>query len=146
MTAREEVAVQKFRGGYNCAQSVLFAHCDELGLDRNTALRLSCGLGAGMGRKQQVCGAVSGGVLVLGLRHGRGQNDDRSATETTYAKTRQLLDRFAQEHGTIICKDLLKGCDLATPEGQASFKNNDLLNKVCVPCVQSVMKILDELK
>lgn len=146
MKTRLDIAVAKFRDSYNCSQSVLYAHCDDLNLDRNTALRLACGFGAGMGRKEEVCGAISGGILVLGLRHGRSEQDDRSATETTYAKTRELMERFQQRHGTFICKQLLNGCDLTTAEGQKSFKEKDLLNRVCTPCVESVITILDEMK
>ncbi len=141
-----DMALAKFAEGYNCSQSVLHAHCDELGLDRNTALRLACGLGAGMGRKGEVCGAVSGGVLVLGLRHGRGENDGRSATDTTYAKVRELMDRFQQRHGTVRCRELLGGCDLATPEGQKAFKEKDLFQRVCMPCVETVVRILEEIR
>jgi C_GCAxxG_C_C family probable redox protein len=145
MQTKLDNAVTTFRGGYNCAQAVLSAHCEDLNLDRNTALRLACGFGAGMARRQDVCGAVSGGIIVLGLRHGRGVNDDRSATETTYARARDLMERFQQRHGTCVCRELLNGCNIATTEGQAAFKSDDLLNRVCVPCVQSVMTILDEL-
>lgn len=105
-------------------------------------MKIACGLGAGMGRKEEVCGAVTGGILVLGLRHGRGGQDDRSAMESTYRKTRELMDRFAAKHGTFICRKLLNGCELTTDEGQKYFKENDLLNKTCVPCVQTVVGIL----
>ena len=136
-------ATEKFREGYNCAQSVLYAHRKELNLDGDTALRLACGFGAGMGRKEEVCGAVSGGILVMGLRHGRGEKDDRTATETTYTKTRELMDRFQEKHGSVMCRKLLNGCDLTTAEGQNSFNENDLFNRVCIPCVETVMAILN---
>jgi len=103
-------------------------------------------LGAGMGRKEEVCGAVTGGILVLGMWHGRGAKDDKSATELTYKQTRKLMVKFAEKHGTYICRQLLNGCDLTAEEGQKFFKEKDMLNKVCVPCVQSVAGILEELK
>jgi C_GCAxxG_C_C family probable redox protein len=80
MSTRTEIATARFLSGYNCAQAVLDAFRDETGLDEDLALKIATGLGAGMGRKQEVCGAVTGGILVLGLRHGRGRADDRSAT------------------------------------------------------------------
>lgn len=138
-------ALAKMRDRYNCTQSVLYACCEDLNLDPNTALRVGCGLGAGMGRNGEVCGAVTGGILVLGLKHGRGEHDDRSATEVTYAKTRQLMDEFKRQHGTFICRELLKGCDLSTSEGQHFFNDNDLGRRVCWPCVESVIKILHEM-
>lgn len=110
-----------------------------------TALKIACGLGAGMARKQEVCGAVTGGILVLGLRHGRGSKDDRSAMESTYLKTRELMDQFSRKHGTFICRKLLSGCELTTEEGQKQFKENELLDKICTPCVESVVVILENI-
>ena len=110
-----------------------------------TALKIACGLGAGMGRKEEVCGSVTGGILVLGLRHGRGSKDDKSAMELTYLKTRELMDQFSRKHGTFICRKLLNGCELTTEEGQKHFKENELRNKTCTPCVQSVVGILESI-
>lgn len=123
---------------------MLYAFREEGDLSEETALKIACGLGAGMARKEEVCGAVTGSILVLGMRHGRGSKDDRSAQEQTYAKTRELMDRFSEKHGTVICRKLLNGCELTTEEGQKYFKDNDLLNKVCVPCVQSIVMILED--
>ena len=123
---------------------MLYAFREESDLPEETALKIACGLGAGMARKEEVCGAVTGGILVLGMRHGRGSKDDRSAQERTYAKTRELMDRFSEKHGTVICRKLINGCELTTEEGQKYFKENDLLNKLCVPCVQSIVMILED--
>jgi len=124
---------------------MLYAFREESDLPEETALKIACGLGAGMGRKEEVCGAVTGGILVLGMRHGRGSKDDRSAMESTYLKTRELMDEFAKKHGTFICRKLLNGCELTTEEGQKYFKENDLLKKICMPCVQSVVEILENI-
>ena len=67
MKTKSEVAMEKFLAGYNCAQSVLYAYGPELGMDGETALKVATGLGAGMGRRGEVCGALTGGILVLGL-------------------------------------------------------------------------------
>ena len=145
MSTRSDVAVQKLLVGYNCAQAILYSFCDDLGLDRDTALKLSCGFGAGMARRQEVCGAVTGGILALGLRHGRGERQDKSHTEETYRKVRELTAQFESAHGSCICLTLLQGCDLNTPAGQQSFKQNDLLNQTCKRCVQTVVETLDTL-
>jgi C_GCAxxG_C_C family probable redox protein len=112
-------------------------------MDEDTALKMACGLGAGMGRKQEVCGAVTGGILALGMRHGRGSKDERPAMEATYAKTRELMERFSDRHGSLICRVLLNGCDPSTEQGKKQFKERDLLNGVCRPCVQTVVEILE---
>lgn len=87
MNARRDVAVQKLLAGYNCAQAVLYAFCEDLGFDRDAALRLACGFGAGMARKQEVCGAVSGGIITLGLRHGRGEGQQAFKANDLLNKT-----------------------------------------------------------
>ena len=145
MNSISENAVAKLLEGYNCAQAVLCASCDRLSFDKDAALRLACGFGAGMARKQEVCGAVTGGILALGLKHGRGEKGDRSRTETTYAMTRKLMDRFEAKHGSCICRDLLGGCDLTTEDGLRYYKANDLLHITCAPCVHYVGTILEDL-
>ncbi len=144
--AKLEAAKKLFLKGYNCTQSILYAFGEEFGLAEETALKISCGLGAGMARQGDVCGAVTGGILVLGLRHGRGLKNDRTATEITYAKTQELMKLFTSEHGSCLCRQLLKGCDLSTELGQNTFKENDYLNKICLNCVQSVVEILEQTK
>ena len=138
--------VEKFREGFNCAQSVLYAHCDGSGIDTNTAFKIASGFGGGMGRKGEVCGAVTGGILALGLRYGRGEDGTKEDAEITHAKTRELMERFEKENGNILCRNLLNGCDLATPEGKETFYNNDLHNRVCVKCVESAIRIVEEIK
>ncbi len=124
---------------------MLYAFREESNLPEETALKITCGLGAGMGRTEEVCGAVTGGILVLGMRHGRGSKDDRSAMDLTYLNTRTLMDEFAKKHGTFICRRLLNDCELTSEEGQKYFKENDLLKKICTPCVQSVVEILENI-
>jgi C_GCAxxG_C_C family probable redox protein len=145
MSARSDVAVTKFLSGYNCAQAVLYSFCDDLGLDRNAALKLACGFGAGMARRQEVCGAIAGGIVTLGIKHGRGEGQDRAATEETYRKVRELISQFESEHGTCNCRALLKGCDLGTPDGQRYFKENDLQSKTCKSCVKTVVETLERI-
>lgn len=142
---KSELAVNKFLEGYNCAQAVVYSFCDYLNFDKDSALKLSCGFGAGMGRKEEVCGAISGGILVLGMLYGRGENQDRYWTEQTYQSTRMLIDKFAERHDTIICRKLLGYCELTNEKGQNEFREKDLLNKVCKECVRSVVEIVEDI-
>jgi C_GCAxxG_C_C family probable redox protein len=140
-----ETASEKFLSGYNCAQSVLWAFAPRLNLDPDTALKIACGFGAGMGRRQEVCGAVTGGIMALGLKYGRGEAQDRTATEETYAKTQELMRRFEAAHGSCNCRQLLGECNLTTEAGRTLFKDKDLLNMTCVPCVRTVCDILEDI-
>ncbi len=144
MKTKNEVALEKFFSGYNCAQSVLYAWAPEFGLAEETALKVACGLGAGIARRGQTCGAVTGAILVLGMRHGRGEHDDRTATERTYQKIQEFMAGFEQKLGACDCRLLLQGCDLRTTEGQRFFKENDLLHKTCARCVQTAMELLQQ--
>lgn len=144
MQSRKQKAVDKFFEGYNCAQSVFFAFCEDLGIDGDLALKIACGFGGGMGGKEEVCGAVSGAIMVIGAKYGRGNKDDRAKKEDTYARTRELMERFSQKHGTYLCRQLLGGCDFMTEEGRKLFKEQNLLNKTCKVCIESAVGILEE--
>jgi len=135
-----DIALSKFSEGYNCAQSVLYAFGERAGLDKDVALRIATGFGVGIGRKQEVCGAVSGGVMVLGLLRGRREGEGRENTERTYALCLALLDEIAERHGSYLCRDLVQGCDLRTAEGKAKFTEARMLDTVCAPCVRSVVE------
>jgi len=145
MNTLSETASEKFLSGYNCAQSVLWTFAQRFNLDADSALKIACGFGAGMGRRQEVCGAVTGGIMALGLKYGRGESQALTATEATYSKTQELMRRFEAVHGTCNCLNLLKGCDLNTEAGRAQFKEQDLKRITCAPCVQTVADILGDL-
>ena len=102
-----EKAEALFHEGYNCAQSVLLAFEDVTGLDRKTAAMLSSSFGGGLGRMREVCGAVSGASMVLGIL--RGYDDPK-------ARIQSFADRFRKENGSIICRELLSG--VSTVEGK----------------------------
>lgn len=141
---RSEIAVNKFKEGYNCAQSVLFCYADLLNISKDSALRIANGFGAGMGRKQEVCGAISGGILVLNHIYGRGENEDKQKQDLTYSKVRYLIDSFEKKYNRINCKKLLDGCELLTTDGQEKFKTNNLIDK-CYGYVEYTVKLLEEI-
>ena len=109
---RREIAEQNFLAGYNCAQAVALAFEDVLGLDRGTLLKLSSSFGGGMGRLREVCGAVSGMFIVAGLLRGYSAPDDPDGKREHYALIQRLAEKFKQQNGSIICRELL-GAKLA---------------------------------
>lgn len=101
-------AVKNFKTGYNCAQSVFLAFSEELGFDKDTALKISSSFGGGMGRLREVCGAVSAMFAIAGLEKGYVSPNDDNAKAKHYALIQELAEKFKSEFGTIICRDLLE--------------------------------------
>jgi len=106
MTHKEK-AMDLFSEGYNCAQAVFAAFCDEMNIDKETALKLSSSFGGGMGRMREVCGAVSGMFMVAGMLYGYTSPDDDTQKKEHYARIQKLAEEFKKETGTIICRELL---------------------------------------
>ncbi|MFR1672139.1 MAG: C-GCAxxG-C-C family protein [Candidatus Gastranaerophilaceae bacterium] len=102
-----------FKEGYNCAQSVFCTFAEEIGMDFNSALKLSSSFGGGMGRLREVCGAVSAIFMIAGIKYGyTTPNDDKTKAEH-YTRIQKLADKFKEKHKTIICRELL-GLDVQT--------------------------------
>ncbi|HIV86362.1 MAG TPA: C-GCAxxG-C-C family protein [Candidatus Monoglobus merdigallinarum] len=105
---KKEYAMNLFRQGYNCSQSVLCAFCEELGLDTETAARLASSFGGGMGRMREVCGAFSGMLMVLGLRAGYSDPKSFKQKAAHYKRVQELAEMFKEQNGgSIICRELL---------------------------------------
>ena len=137
-------AIASFKSGLNCAQSVLTAYSDEFKIDNNAALAISCGFGAGMGRLQETCGAVTGAFMVIGLNNCREYSDNQDRKERSYTMIQKFTEEFKSIHGTIDCKTLLE-CDLRTEEGQSTMRNNNLNEMICEKCISDSIKIVEAL-
>ena len=144
MRNNTEYAVTLFREGYNCSQAVLLAFCEELGLDRETALKLSSSFGGGMGRLREVCGAVSAMFMVAGLKYGYTDPKDTSLKQNHYELIQKLSQKFKDKNGSIICRELLgldKHYDSPIPE----VRSNDYYKKrPCAEIVRCAAEIIDE--
>ena len=118
-------AVNFFHQDNNCAQSVLYAFSKEYNFNANDVLRLASGFGGGIGLTKNICGAVSGGVMALGLA-GNGLGEDKAKT---YARTQVFLDRFTAEFGTLNCGELLKS---KNETDSKAFCNKFIEKAVCI--------------
>ena len=132
-----------FRIGYNCAQSVMCAFSGSLGIDERTIKLMASGFGGGMGREQLTCGAVAGAVMAVGCRW-FDPDDVPASKERVYAKTREVLKRFRELHGSVSCRELL-GVDLNTPEGKKQAREQDLFRVRCEPFVMDACRIVEEM-
>jgi len=135
-------AVETFESGFSCSQAVFAAFSEALGLERTLALKIAQPFGGGIAGTGSTCGAVSGGLLVIGLKHGRLRPEDAAAKEKTYALVREFLARFAERHGSIICRELL-GVDLSTPEGHEEARRRGLFAERCSRFVSEAAEILE---
>ena len=133
-----------FRQTFNCCQAVIAAYAEQHGLDRDTALKLATGFGGGVSHMGKMCGAVTGAVMVLGLRHGRCRVEDVAAKQKTMDMVRQFARRFRQRHGALDCRQLL-GCDLNKPEEFEWAKKQGLFATRCPKLVRDAVAILEEL-
>lgn len=104
---RIERAVENFKKGYNCTQSVVEAFADIYGVDQNLALRMAASFGGGIGRMRLTCGTACGMFLLAGLETGVTDPSDRMGKGANYAVVQQLAEEFKSECGSLICADLL---------------------------------------
>jgi len=139
--SRADEALECFSGGFYCSQALLSTYCRDLGLDEEPALRLSCGLAAGMGRLGSTCGAVTGAYLVIGLKYGNVSPDDREAVERTFSLVQEFDRRFAAKHGSVNCRELL-GVDLRYGDKELA---GERVKAVCPGLVRSAAEILEDL-
>lgn len=143
MKSREDVAIEKFRSGLNCAQSVVVAFVSYFGYDAKHAMDFSIGFGGGMGRLQKTCGAVSGAVMVLGMYNSNKIADIALRKELTYQMVQDFVKKFKKLNGNSDCR-LLLNCDLNSEEGHALFNKLNLREKVCEKCIIDAVRILEE--
>ena len=102
-----EKAKSLFLEGYNCAQAVFGAFCEDFGYDFETAMKLSSGFGGGMGRLREVCGAVSGMFMVFDIKHGYTDPKAKEEKIQLYKHIQTLAHEFEADNGSIICRELL---------------------------------------
>lgn len=138
MSERVKLAEEMFKEGYMCSQSVLAAFSDLFGLEKELAFKIANGFGGGIARKQEVCGAVSGAVMIIGLKYGKVLADDSLSHEKTYSMVDHFCKKFIEKNKSINCYEIL-GCDLPTARAK------DLFSTVCRKCVRDSAEIIEEL-
>lgn len=119
---------------------MLSAYSERFGLDGETALKVASAFGGGMGCTGGTCGAVTGALMVLGLKEGSaGKGQDRA-----YAATKELIARFRERNGGTLCSELLK-CDIGTDEGMKKARKEGLFKSVCPKLVRDAAEIIEEI-
>ena len=135
-TERIRRAEELFVKGYNCSQSVVAAFADLYGFTEEQALKLSAGMGGGMGRLRMTCGAVAGMTILAGMDCGSTDADDREGKSENYKGLQHLCEKFKQEHQALICAELLnirKGAPLSYEASELTaeyYKTRPCVNMV----------------
>ena len=140
---KTEYGANVFQNGFNCAQAVFSSFSADYNLDVVTACKIAGGLGSGA-RVAELCGAVSGAVLVIGLKYGQGTIADTDMKSKCNAETGEFMRRFRELNGDVVCRRLLK-CDISTKEGRETATEKELFKTKCKDLVISAIGILIEM-
>ena len=146
MSEKTDLAKQYHARGYGCGQAVLAAFAEDYGLNEETSLRISTGFGSGMGRMCEVCGALTGAFMVIGLKYGKVITDGTrygTDTETTYRLVAELAKKFQEKNGSIYCRDLI-GHDLSNPDERAKVIQLGLFKTTCGKAILDAVELLEE--
>ena len=129
---RVEKALNYHKTGYNCSQAVVCTFCDKMGLDEETAFKISEGLGFGDSDSYGTCGAVTGMALVISMINSTGNLDAPDSKASTYKKVRELNSKFREKNGSTICREI-KGLD------------SGKVLRSCDGCIEDAVVLLTEI-
>lgn len=135
-----KTAQDRFSQNFNCAQAVFSAYAPKFGIQEETALKLASPFGGGVARQGNVCGAVTGALMVLGLQKG---NATPATKDETYRMAEKFVKRFQERHGTVLCRELI-GYDVSTPEGLQSAREQKVFSSTCPVFVKDAAELVSE--
>ena len=141
---RVDRALKSFQDGFNCSQAVLSAYSREFGLESQQGHRVSQSFGGGMARMAGPCGAVTGALMVIGLKYGKIEPKDEAAKDKTYALAQEFVRRFKAKHGSLTCLGLL-GHHIGTPRGMNALQKLNFHKDICPKYVKAAVLILDKI-
>ncbi len=144
--SKSALAAQYHELGYGCAQAVLASYAGDFDLDEGLALKLATGFGSGMGRMCEVCGALTGAFMVIGMKYGKEKTDGTrygTETETTYQLVASVANSFKEKNGSIYCREII-GHDLMDPGERAKVVELGLFKTTCRKCILDAVDILEE--
>lgn len=139
-----EKAIKLYNEEYNCPQAVLCTYADKLGLDQETALKIASPFGGGIARNGKICGAITGGLMVIGLKNWNDGSNREDSKAEVYKISNQFMDEIKKRNGTLDCERLL-GINVSTAEGRTLVKEKNLNVIVCCKVISDVVETLDQL-
>ena len=144
MNAKSEIAVKLFNEGFNCAQAVLSSHSEDYGLDTTLAKKIGCAFGGGLANNGEICGAVVGALILIGLKYGQYIEVDIDSKENTKKITNIYIQNFKKEYGTIICRELLK-YDISIKEEAQKARETGVFKTLCPLFVKKSVELVEEI-
>ena len=144
MESKANLAVEIFGKGFNCSQAVLNSHCEELGLPVETARKIACAFGGGMSLSGGTCGAVTGALMLIGLKYGKYLETDNEAKDKTYKLRNRFIELFKKELGSVDCSKLLKH-DLSKPDEYQKAREAGLFKTLCPQFVKKAVELTEKI-
>jgi C_GCAxxG_C_C family probable redox protein len=141
---KSDIAMQGLKNGFNCAQAVSTAFSEDFGINKEQTAKMACVLGAGMARSGEVCGAVSGAFMVIGMKYGSSKPEDINLKEKSYEIGADFKKKFEEIHGTVICSKLIDA-DISTPEGMQAARAKGVFENICKGLVKDSVEILENM-
>ena len=145
MSEKTLFAAETFESGFNCSQSVLSVFAEDFGLTKDCCFRLASPFGSGIARRQETCGAITGALMVIGLKYGKGEHGLEADKANAYKLSQLLIDKFKVRHQSINCLELLDNLDINTPEGMAEIQKRDLFRCNCSKYVQDAVELVESI-
>ena len=143
LESKVEKSANYFKNGFNCSQAVLAAFASDFGLSEEMALKIATQFGGGA-RKGEMCGAVSGALMVLGLKYGHYHYNALEEKGNAYKIAEDFMNRFIAKKGTVVCRELL-GYDVSKPDDMIKIKEMDLFKKTCPEMIKCATEIVEEM-
>jgi len=145
MASIADKAAEMFAQSFNCCQSVLATCGAGRGVPRDLAIRLGEGPGGGFGRMGNICGAVSGAAMAVGLKHNRGPDaKDAAGRAEAQRCVREFMRRFEEAHGSLVCRDLV-GFDISTDAGYQAARDSGAMKELCPKFIRTAVEIVEDL-
>ena len=139
MQSRVDQVMDNFLDGYNCCQSIFSTYSNIHGINRETALMLTSGMGGGVGHSGEICGFVNAACLLLGLKHG---TDVPESKLTVFPICLEFCDAFAEKYGSVNCKGIIKR-DIRTVEAMIKAKEEGVFTEICEGCGRFAAELLE---
>ncbi|SFH14737.1 C_GCAxxG_C_C family probable redox protein [Desulfotomaculum arcticum] len=137
-------AIMMVKNGLQCSQAVLANLGEQLDVERKQALRLASGFGGGIALQGDICGAVSGAIMAIGLKHGYDEGPNVNARDKVYFLAQELIQRIKAKHGCYTCRGLT-GMEMRRPESLKLFHEQGIPEKICFSVIRDSVEITEEI-